>query len=190
MALLMRWVTLAQIHLDRAASSWLIKRWVDSEAEFEFIAWGDDGRIPEPGSIEIPEGATPFAIPGAELGLHDAHGTCFRKIMVAHDLRDPALNAMERIIAAGVRHTFHQPPAVDETAEESMLGGALNLIGAGLGLAYDDPENLQAALMLYDGVLEHCRMRLLPDEVKREAPFLPPQKIPYLRAAIAAQRSG
>jgi hypothetical protein len=166
----------------------LIKRFVDPEAEFQFIAWGADGKIPEPGSIEIPPGATPFAIPGVELGLHDARGTCFRKIMVSYDLRDPALEAMERIIAAGVRHTFGQPPALDETAEESMLGGALNLIGAGLGLAYDDPENLQAALMLYDGVYEHCRMRLLPDEVKRDAPFLPPQKIPYLRAAIAARQ--
>lgn len=33
----MLWVTLAQIHLDRAASPWLIKRFVDPEAEFEFV---------------------------------------------------------------------------------------------------------------------------------------------------------
>jgi len=185
----MRWVTLAQIHLDRAASPWLIKRFVDPEAEFEFIPWGLDGKIPEPGSLDLPAGATPFAVPGAELGLHDASGTCFRKIMVKYELRRPALDSMERVIAAGVRHTFSKPPAEDETAEESALGAAMNLLGAGLGLAYDDDGHLHAALALYDGLYEHCRMRLLPREVKERAPFLPPQKIPFLRAAIARQEA-
>ena len=180
----MRWVTMAQIHLDRAASPWLIKRFVDTDATFEFLPWGRDGAIPEPGSLPIPDGATPFAIPGVELGLHDANGTCFAKIMRRFELDDPALVAVERVVAAGVRHTFGQPPAADETAEETMLGGALNLIGNGLSLAYDDDGHLAAVLSLYDGVYEHCRMRLLPDDVKAAAPFLPPQKIPYLRAAL------
>jgi hypothetical protein len=183
----MLWVTLAQIHLDRAASPWLIKRFVDPEAEFEFVEWGLDGKIPEPGSLELPPDATPFAIPGVELGLHDAEGTCFAKILRAYSLEEPELWAVERIIAAGVRHTFGKDPAPDETAEETMLGAALNLIGAGLGLAYDDEDHLNAALSLYDGVLAHCRMRLLPAEVKQRAPFLPPTKIPYLRQAIADQ---
>jgi hypothetical protein len=180
----MRWVTMAQIHLDRAASPWLITRFVDADASFEFVEWGLDGEIPAPGSLAIPDGATPFAIPGVELGLHDAQGTCFSKIMRRYALADPALVAVERIVAAGVRHTFGKPPAEDETAEETMLGGALNLIGGGLSLAYDDGGHLEAALWLYDGVYEHCRMRLLPDDVKAAAPFLPPQKIPYLRDAI------
>jgi hypothetical protein len=179
------WVTLAQIHLDRAASPWLIKRFVDREAEFTFVPWGLDGTIPEPGSLALPPDATPFAIPGVELGLHDADGTCFSKILRAYDLKKPELWAMERIIAAGVRHTFGKDPAPDETLEETQLGAALNLIGAGLGLAYDDDGHLGAALTLYDGVLAHCRMRQLPPEVKQAAPFLPPQKIPYLRSAIA-----
>lgn len=92
---------------------------------------------------------------------------------------------MERIIAAGVRHTFGEDPAPDETAEETQLGAALNLLGAGFGLAFDDDEHLVAALALYDGLLAHCRMRLLPAEIKERAPFLPPQKIPFLRQAIA-----
>ena len=185
----MRWVTMAQIHLDRAASPWLIKRFVDTDATFEFLPWGSDGKIPPPGSLPIPDGATPFAIPGVELGLHDADGTCFRKIMRRFELSDPALVAVERVVAAGVRHTFGHPPAADETAEETMLGGALNLIGNGLSLAYDDDGHLAAALSLYDGVYEHCRMQLLPDDVKAAAPFLPPQKIPFLRDAIAAAAS-
>ncbi|HWF54779.1 MAG TPA: chromate resistance protein ChrB domain-containing protein [Solirubrobacteraceae bacterium] len=182
----MRWVTMAQIHLDRAACPWLITRFVDPEAEFEFLPWGLDGTIPEPGALPLPEGATPFAIPGVPLGLHDADGTCFSKILRAYDLRQPSLWGMERVIAAGVRHTFGRPPADDETAEEAALGAALNLIGNGLSLAYDDDGHLRAALGLYDGLHQHCLMRLLPAEVKEQAPFLPPQKIPYLREAIAA----
>jgi hypothetical protein len=181
----MRWVTLSHVHLDRSASPWLIKRFVDPEATFEFVTWGEDGQIPQPGDIELPEGATPFAVPGAELGLHDEHGTGFAKIMRKYDLEsDEGLVAVERIVAAGVRHTFGKDPAADETAEETMLGGALNLIGAGLGLAFDDEDHLVTAFGLYDGVLAHCRMRLLPADVKDQAPFLPPQKIPYLRDAL------
>jgi hypothetical protein len=186
----MRWVTLAQIHLDRAASPWLIRRFVDPEAEFVFLDWGQDGRIPEPGTLTLPPDATPFAIPGVPLGLHDADGTCFAKILRAHDLRQPELWAMERIIAAGVRHTFGHERAPDETDEETMLGGALNLIGTGFGIAFDDEGHLAAAMALYDGVLAHCRIRLLPAEVKQAAPFLPPQKLPFLREAIAAQFGG
>jgi hypothetical protein len=183
----MRWVTLAQIHLDRAASPWLIKRFVDPEAEFVFVAWGFDGKLPEPGSLELPPDATPFALPGAKLGLHDADGTCFSKILRAYDLQQPELWALERLVAAGVRHTFGHDQAPDETPEETTLGAALNLIGAGFGLAFDDDAHVTAALALYDGVLAHCRMRLLPPEVKDAAPFLPPQKIPFLREAIAAR---
>ncbi|MEA2169510.1 MAG: hypothetical protein QOF76_2810 [Solirubrobacteraceae bacterium] len=184
----MRWVTLSHVHLDRAAAPWLIKRFVDPEAEFGFAAWGMDGKIPEPGSVVVPEGATPFAIPGAELGLHDADGTCCAKILRKYGLdADPGLVAVERVIAAGVRHTFGEDPAPDETAEESMLGGALNLIGAGLGLAFHDPEHLAIAFGMYDGLLAHCRMRLLPADVTAAAPFLPPQKIPFLREALTAR---
>src|SRR3954447_17191773 len=108
-AMHMRWVTLSHVHLDRSASPWLIKRYVDPDATFEFVEWGLDGRIPQPGDIDVPQGATPFAIPGAELGLHDADGTCFLKIMRRYDLeQDTGLVAFERLVAAGVRHTFGQ----------------------------------------------------------------------------------
>ena len=55
----MKWVTRNHPHIDRVASPWLIKRFVDTEAEFVFVGWGKDEALPAD--------ATPFAIPGAEL---------------------------------------------------------------------------------------------------------------------------
>jgi hypothetical protein len=60
----MRWATLAHVHLDRVAAPWLVLRFVDPEAQFEFIEWGLDGQLPDPVTI-IPDGATPLGPPAA-----------------------------------------------------------------------------------------------------------------------------
>ena len=53
----MRWATRAGCHIDRAASAWLIRRFVDAEAEFVFVDDPDD----------VPADATPFDMRGARL---------------------------------------------------------------------------------------------------------------------------
>lgn len=181
----MKWMTLAHIHLDRVAAPWLITRFVDPEAEFAYLEWGLDGNLPSPGlAAEVPPGTTPVGIPGVTLGLHDANGSCFAKVLRHHGLDDPALWRMERLVSAGVRHAFEQPPAPDETAEETMLGGALDEIGTALGVAFDDPEHLERALGLYDAVYALCQVRELPAKTLEDAPRLPPLRTPYLREAI------
>ena len=63
----MKWVTRDFVHLDRVASPWLIKRFVDRDAEFVFVPWlEEDARPPD---------AVPLALPGGELSAHDAAGT-------------------------------------------------------------------------------------------------------------------
>ena len=59
----MKWVTRDYVHLDRVACPWLIKRFIDKEAEFVFVPWGEESKRPAD--------AIPFALPGAELGPHD-----------------------------------------------------------------------------------------------------------------------
>ncbi len=69
----MHWVTTDHIHLDRVACPWLIRRFIDKDAVFTFLARDKvAGR---------PSDAIPFAIPGVELGPHDEHGTCFDKFL-------------------------------------------------------------------------------------------------------------
>lgn len=185
----MKWVTLAHVHLDRVAAPWLIRRFVDPAADFGFVEWGHDGQLPDPSLLaHVPEGATPVGMPGATpLGLHDADGSCFAKVLRAYDLTDPALWRMERLVAAGIRHAFGKPPAADETPEETAIGLALDELGTAYGILYEDAEHLERAFAMYDAVHAMCRVRELPQPVREAAPFLPPQRIPYLRDALGGQ---
>lgn len=181
----MKWMTLAHIHLDRVAAPWLITRFVDPEAEFSYLEWGLDGELPSPDlAREVPAGTTPVGIPNVPLGLHDADGSCFAKVLRHHGLTDPALWRMERLVSAGIRHAFGRPPADDETAEETMLGAALDELGTALGVVFDDAEHLQQALGLYDAVFALCQMRELPEATLAAAPRLPPLRTPYLRREL------
>ena len=58
----MKWVTREKVHVDRVACPWLIKNFVDREAEFVFVP-----RDTEPSSIKD---GTPFDMKGVELGHH------------------------------------------------------------------------------------------------------------------------
>lgn len=96
----MKWVTKNFVHLDRVACPWLIKRFVDNEAQFSFVPWDKQD--------EVPSDAIPFALDGADLGPHDAEGTTFAKVLKKYSLKDPALDDIARIIAAGVKEGLHK----------------------------------------------------------------------------------
>lgn len=87
----MRWATRAGVHIDRASSAWLIRRFLDSVAEFEFVS----------GPEEVPEGSVPFDMRGVELGHHSGpHGQdcTFETLLRRHDLDDPVLWRIAEII--------------------------------------------------------------------------------------------
>ena len=76
----MRWATRAHCHVDRAACAWLIRRFIDPDAEFVFV---DD---PD----EVPADATPFDMRGVELSHHG--GDCsFETFLRRYELDDPVL---------------------------------------------------------------------------------------------------
>jgi hypothetical protein len=79
----MKWVTRDYVHLDRMACIWLIKRFVDRQATFSFVPWGQENSR---ASEDIA-----FSIPQTELSPHDEGGTTFQKILrVGHGgLRNP-----------------------------------------------------------------------------------------------------
>src|ERR1044071_6362789 len=82
----MRYCTRKQVHVDRCASAWLIKRFIDPEAEFVFV----EGQTPEPGTI-------PFDMHGVEWGHHEDRCT-FETITLLHRIEDPAVQEIGRII--------------------------------------------------------------------------------------------
>jgi hypothetical protein len=133
----MRYVTRQRLHVDRIATAWAIRRFVDPQAEFEFVARTGD----------VPPGAIAFDIRGAELGHHGGRCT-FETLLELHELRNPALNAMGLIIRGA-----DLPDEPDAPAES--IG--VTAIFDGIRAAYDtDLERLEAGRQVCDALYQYC----------------------------------
>lgn len=137
----MRWVTRPGVHIDRAACAWLICRFIDSAAEFDFIAHPS----------EIPEGATPFDMRGVELG-HHGQDCSFETILKRYELTDPMLWAIAEIV--------HEADLADEKYDAPEAPG-LDVIMRGLSMTGTDSHTLAVARPIFDGLYEYHRRRLL-----------------------------
>src|SRR5512146_1562286 len=84
----MKWVTWEHIGIDRMGCAWLIRRFLDQQAEFAFIPSG---------SAQFPEGYEPFDIPGVRLSHRGRHST-FHTFLSEYDLDDPLLQKIANII--------------------------------------------------------------------------------------------
>jgi len=97
----MHFVTRERIHVDRTATAWAIRRFVDPNATFEFV--------PRTRDIRKLDGI-PFDVRGAELSHHDGRCT-FESLLEKYELRDPALRRMATIIrGADLPHEDASPP--------------------------------------------------------------------------------
>ncbi len=136
----MKWVTRAHVHVDRVACPWLIKRFIDSEAEFLFVA---RNQIEE---TVRRENAVPFDAPGVELGHHE--GKCsFEAIVERYGLTDKALLRMARIVHAADTHEMEKEP----------LAAGLEAIAVGYGVRFpDDRENMSRQFEVYDALYAWC----------------------------------
>ncbi len=145
----MKWVTREYVHLDRVASPWLIKRFVDRDAEFVFVPWLHQHRAPAD--------AIPLALPGAELGPHDAAGTTFDKIVAKYAIADPAIARLARIIKAGVAYVLEgYRPGRDDTDGQTAVG--LLAIAEGMMLTHQqDNAILDASFVVYDALYANFR---------------------------------
>ena len=128
----MRWATRRHCHVDRAACAWLIRRFIDADAEFLFI---DD---PD----EVPSDATPFDIRGAEHS-HRGGDCSFETFLRRYELDDPALHAIARIV--------HEADLGDERYDAPEAPG-LDAIVGGLGLVRGDDDLLHVTSALFDGL--------------------------------------
>jgi hypothetical protein len=123
----MKWITRSHVHVDRIACPWIIKRFIDSDAEFIFVPKSQVEQVAK----EM--GAISFDIPKAELG--HKNGKCsFESIIEKYELTDPALLRLAKIIhAADIEADIH----TDEIA------AGLEAIAVGYSLRFpDDKENL------------------------------------------------
>src|SRR2546427_11537515 len=103
----MKWITREHVKVDRVACPWLIKKFVDREAEFYFVP--AEQVIPEANRLN----ATPFDVPGVELGHHGKECS-FEAILKKYGLTaDPALRLLGKIVngADTDNMLWHQPEA-------------------------------------------------------------------------------
>jgi len=87
----MKWVTRARPKVDRIACPWLIKRFVDKDAEFLYVPADQVNAVAER------DGAIPYDAPGVELGHHGAECS-FDAILKKYQLTDPALQRLTLIV--------------------------------------------------------------------------------------------
>jgi hypothetical protein len=136
-----KWATRPGCHVDRAACAWVLRRFVDTDAEFVFVEDPSD----------VPADATPFDMRGVELSHH--RGDCsFETILRHFGLEDPVLWDLARLV--------HEADLADERFDEPSASG-LDVISRGLTLVLDDTAVLEVSAAIFDGLYEHRRRVLL-----------------------------
>ena len=136
----MKWITRERPKIDRIACPWLIARFVDPEPEFLYVPGGDVMRVAGE------TGATPYDVPGVELG-HHGDRCSFDAIIARYGLADPALDRLALIVRGADCNAPH-------LAAESA---GLLAISKGLSLNFaDDHEMLGHGMVLYDALYAWC----------------------------------
>jgi hypothetical protein len=129
--------------VDRIACPWLIKRFVDPDAEFLYAA--PDQVM----AVAALEGATPYDVPDVELG-HHGDECSFDAIIRKYDLTDPALQRLAPVVRGADTN------ARDLTPESA----GLYAIAGGFRLVYqDDHEQLEKELPVYDALYAWCQQQ-------------------------------
>jgi hypothetical protein len=129
------------VHIDRASSSWLIRKFIDPQAQFVFVTDPD----------EVPTDATPFDMRGVEFGHHDGDCT-FETLLRHHDLDDPVLWRMAAVV--------HEADLEDNRYDAPEAPG-LDVVLRGLSMVTDDDTMLALTGPMFDGLYEYFRRSLL-----------------------------
>jgi hypothetical protein len=137
----MRWATRAGVHIDRAACAWLIRRFLDPDAEFVFVT--------DPG--QVPPDATPFDMRGVVLG-HRGGDCSFETILRRHELTDPVLWRVAEIVHVA---------DLDDDRFDTPEAAGLDVVLRGLSMTGTDEQTLAVSGPVFDGLYEFHRRRLL-----------------------------
>ena len=132
-----RYVTRERVHVDRIATAWAIRRFVDPDATFGFVA-----RERDPGRVD----GTPFDMRGSALSHRNGMVT-FEVLLASHHLTDPALVGMAAIVHAA--DTWE-----DETSETAGVRAVFDGIRGGLR---SDEERLAAGFSVCEALYAYCR---------------------------------
>jgi hypothetical protein len=127
-----RWVTRPRPHIDRIASAWLIKRFIDPEAQFFFAP-----------PAEFPKDAIPFDAPGVELS-HQGEDCTFETLVKRARLRDRRLVRLAEIV--------HEADLRDGKYPHEEARGIDVAMRALLAASPDDQQVLAQGMTLCEGL--------------------------------------
>jgi len=149
----MRWITRERPKIDRIACPWLIKRFVDREAEIIYVPF--DQVIQKGKELD----AIPFDLPGVEYTHHGDRCT-FDYILEKHRINDPALQILALIVRGA------------DTDRHDIAAQASGLWAISAGLSYnfrDDHQLLEKGLLIYDALYSWARY--LQNEKHTQSPI-------------------
>ena len=135
------WATRRGVHIDRASSAWLIRRFLDPDATFTFVA----------GPADVPAGAVPFDMRGVEFG-HQGQDCTFETLLRRHDLIDPVLWRIAAVV--------HEADLEDDRYDAPEAAG-LDVVLRGLSMVCDDDTVLRLTGPVFDGLYEYYKRSLL-----------------------------
>jgi hypothetical protein len=135
----MKWVTRKQIRVNRVATAWLIRRFIDPQAEFIFV---EPDQVAE---VQSQQGAKGFDAPEATYPHKDDQGRCsFEALVDEYCANDFVLKKIARIVRGA---DFAE--AIDSTKESA----GIRAISHGFPLVTgDDAETVEKASFLYDAL--------------------------------------
>lgn len=142
----MRWITRARPKTDRIACPWLVRRFIDQEAEIVFVPSEDvlsrASRDPD---------ARSFDTPGADY-THRGNQCTFEVLIEDFDLgRDPALRRLASIV--------HAADISEELGTDPLGPGLLAIGEGGLKVEGDDQRLLERGSFVYDALYEWCKQQ-------------------------------
>ena len=172
----MLWITRSRIRVNRAATGWLVRRFIDPAASFRFVDPGDVARI------QCEDGGLGFDAPGARYPHKDSAGRCSFEVLVQEcrpcdrALRELAqivhwadfpdepkairpraaqpLSTFDRISLAGVSRGLNTATVMQDAVGLRTISCGFPLVTA------DDYETLERSAFLYDALYASLRERL------------------------------
>lgn len=136
----MKWITREHPKIDRIACPWLVARFIDDNPEFLYVP---GGKVME---AAAETGATPYDVPGVELG-HHGDQCSFDAFILKYGLSDPALHKLAGIVRAA------------DTGKPGLAKEAAGLLAISKGLSLnfnDDHEMLKHGMVVYDALYAWC----------------------------------
>ena len=141
----MKWITWEHIGVDRMGCAWLIRRFIDQQAEFVFIASG---------STSLPEGCEPFDIPGVRLSHRGGHST-FHTILNEYQRSTPQSGSVDELddpLLHRIANIIDEADVAQDVTLERVAEG-LDFICRGMRLiSENDQVAVERGRLIYDAV--------------------------------------